>query len=93
MRLLVLEVGASDGPAVFAQMEQEVARLRATEHPNLLRVFDLEAGEATVLLALEWTHGCTLLQVLRSRRKLPAAEVLRLLEPMAAGVEHALGAG
>ncbi len=93
VRLLVLNRDLTGDGGAFTQIEQEVERIAAVQHPNLVRVFALEViGDAGVLVS-EWVDGFSLLELLRTRRELPPAETLALLEGTAAGVDHALEAG
>ncbi len=93
VRMLVLHRELTLEPATATQIEREVERAVPVEHPNLLRVFGIEAIEGASFITMEWTEGFSLLEVLRARRELEAVEVLKLLEQAAAGVDHALGAG
>ncbi len=93
VRMLVLHRELTLEPATATQIEREVERAVPVEHPNLLRVFGIEAIDGASFITMEWTEGFSLLEVLRARRELEAVEVLKLLEQAAAGVDHALAAG
>ncbi len=93
VRLLRLKAEILQGPSAAAQIESEIARIAPLKHPNLLRIYDLEAIEGACYLAMEWTEGFTLLELLRARRELSAREVLPILAQAASGADAAVGAG
>lgn len=93
VRLMLTEIDPVEDRAMMTQLELEMSALSKVEHPSVLRVYGMETVEHRVLISLEWTTSFTLLQLLRSRRKLGAGEVMRLLELMAAGVDHAISNG
>jgi len=76
-----------------AGMAREIERLRETRHPNLLEVFDFGATGSSSFLAMEWTNGFSLLELLRARRELSADEAILLLKQAASGIDCALGRG
>ncbi|HEV7402303.1 MAG TPA: protein kinase, partial [Chthoniobacteraceae bacterium] len=93
VRLMLTEIDPVEDRAAFTQLELEMGALSKLDHPSVLRVYGMETVEHRVLISLEWTTSFTLLQLLRSRRKLGAGEVIRLLEQMAVGVDHAIANG
>ncbi len=93
VRLLVLHPEYLSEAATITALEREVEALRTVEHPHLLGVFDFETIEQASFLALEWTDGFSLLELLRARRELEATETLALLQQASAGVDHALALG
>ena len=93
VRLLVLHRELTGEAATYTQIEREVERVAPVEHPNLLRVYGLETIETTSFIALEWTDGFSLLELLRARRELEAIEVLKLLGQAADGADFALTSG
>ena len=93
VRLLVLNRELTENPAAVAQIELEVERVAAVQHPNLLGVYGVETIESGSFIVFEWTEGFSLLELLRARRELTADEVLTLLPQAAAGVDQALGTG
>ncbi|HEX8311654.1 MAG TPA: protein kinase, partial [Chthoniobacteraceae bacterium] len=93
VRLLVLHRELVEDRNSYAQIEREVEKVAPVAHPNLLKVHALETVGTASFLVLEWTQGCTLLELLRVRRELEAEEVLRFLPQAADGIDHALNAG
>ena len=92
-RLVIVHRHLWDDAAAFVPFQDEVARAVPLEHPNLLRVYGLEAANPGHLLLLEWTNGFSLLSLLRNRRKLDAAEALPLLKHAATGLDYAIRTG
>ncbi len=93
VRILVLHPEFLGDAAGCTGLERAVERLKPVQHPHLLGVFDFETIEQASFLALEWTNGFSLLELLRARRELEAGETLALLSQAAAGVDHALSLG
>ena len=93
VRILVLHAELLHDAAACTALEHEVEQLKPVQHPNLLGVFDFETIEQASFVALEWTDGFSLLELLRARRELEAGETLALLQQAATGVDHALGLG
>lgn len=93
VRLLLLGSDLREDAATYTQLEREVERTAAVRHSNLLRVDALETTETASFIAMEWTVGFSLLELLRARRELHAEEVLALLAQAAEGVDAAVTAG
>jgi serine/threonine protein kinase len=93
VRLLVLRQEVLNDSAVCTALEREVERLAQMHHPNLLGVFNFETIENASFLAMEWTNGFSLLDLLRARRELGADEAIALLKQAAGGVDYALKSG
>lgn len=93
VRLMLTEIDPVADRASFTNLEMKMEQLSKVEHPAVLRVYGMETVGNRVLISLEWAPSFTLLQLLRSRRKLGAGEVMRLLELLAAGVDHAVKSG
>ena len=73
-------VGRSE---LFTRLEQEVRSLQQLRHPAFQRILSLEYTTAHTFLLLEWIEGPALLDLLRTRRALPASEARLLLLPLA----------
>ncbi len=92
VRLLLLHRELTGNAVSYTQVEREVERVVAVEHPNLLRVYGLETVNSSSFVTMEWVNGFSLLEVLRARRELGVAEVLRLLPQAADGIDYTLAA-
>jgi len=93
VRLLVLHQEVLNDSAVCTALEREVERLTQVSHPNLLGIFNFETIENASFLAMEWTDGFSVLELLRARRELGADEAIKLLKQAAEGVDYALKRG
>jgi eukaryotic-like serine/threonine-protein kinase len=70
------------------------ARLAARlSHPNIVRIYDIEAVDERPYLVLEHVDGPTLAEELGRRGRLPPAEVARIGRQVSAGLAHAHTAG
>lgn len=78
---------SSDEAAAF---EREIEHLKTIEHPNLLRVYELERLPAFDVLSVEWAGGIPLIDVLRARRSLRVDEVQILVREIAAAIDFAV---
>lgn len=93
VRLFVLRPEMTADEAALRTFAQEVEVLLSNPHRNILRVLSLNVDENGGFLTCEWTDGFSLLDLLHSRPQLEIAEVLRLLEQAASGVDFAIGHG
>jgi len=91
VKVLVLHAEIT-GPA-YTQLEREVEKVAPVVHENLLRIYEFATVDLISFVVMEWTEGFTLLELLRARRELAAAETLALLQQTSLGVDHALKAG
>jgi serine/threonine protein kinase/TPR repeat protein len=77
-------------PEAQARLERVVAAAQATAHPGLIAVHSFErTPEGHAILVSEWVNGFSLLDLLRGRSRLPANEVVRVAEPIAAATDFA----
>jgi serine/threonine protein kinase/TPR repeat protein len=93
VRILVFHKDILSDTAACATLQREVERLKQAPHPNLLGLFDFETIENASFIAMEWTEGFSLRDLLRARRELRAEEAILLLKQAAVGVDHALEQG
>ncbi len=93
VRLVALHPQYIGDRELYTKLERQVDVLRNLDHANLLRIESLEVMSDGGLLLLEWTNGFSLLDVLRVRRELGAAEVVPILHQIAAGIDYAVSAG
>ncbi len=71
------------------RVEGELEKLRGAGHPNLLEFQGLQETADSLFLVGEWVNGFTLVDLLRSRGRLPLPETLRLLAQAAVAADHA----
>jgi eukaryotic-like serine/threonine-protein kinase len=89
---VVSEAFAADGDARRRLVRE--ARLAARlSHPNIVRIYDIEAVDERPYLVLEHVDGPTLAEELGRRGSLPPAEVARIGRQVSAGLAYAHTAG
>jgi tetratricopeptide (TPR) repeat protein len=76
-------------PETLARFKRELRMARRVTHPHVCRVFDLGEAEGLLFLTMELLEGETLHEYLAKRGRLPADEVLRLAEQLAAALDAA----
>ena len=81
--VLILHSDLVDRSEAFTGLEQEVRSLQRLRHAAFQRILSLEYANAQAFLVLEWIEGPALLDLLRTRRALPAGEAKLLLSPLA----------
>jgi serine/threonine protein kinase/TPR repeat protein len=81
--VLILHSGLVARSELFTRLEQEVRSLQQLKHPAFQRILSLEYTNTHTFLLLEWIEGPALLDLLRTRRALPASEAKLLLSPLA----------
>ena len=72
---------------------REAAAIVQLSHPNIVGILDKGIEGGNCYLALEYIEGESLRSRLRRQGPLPCAEAVRLLDQIAAGLEHAHGRG
>ena len=91
--VLILHSGLVGRSEVFTHLEQEVRSLQQLRHTAFQRILSLEYSNAQTFLVLEWIEGPALLDLLRTRRALPASEAKLLLSPLADAFDELGSAG
>jgi serine/threonine protein kinase len=91
--VLVFNPGLIGQSVEFTRLEQEVQSIQKLKHPAVQRILSLEYTGAQTFLVLEWIEGPALLDLLRSRRVLPASEAKLLLAPLADAFDELASAG
>ncbi|MBV9998415.1 MAG: SUMF1/EgtB/PvdO family nonheme iron enzyme [Verrucomicrobia bacterium] len=80
-------------PAVVAQAEEEVNRVRAVPHPNLVRVHAVYRETGFSCVVCEWLDGFALTDVLEVRQAITLCETLLILEQIVPAFDHVSAAG
>ncbi|NXE84179.1 DAPK2 kinase, partial [Cochlearius cochlearius] len=71
-----------------AQVEREVAILRQLDHPNIMRLHDLFASRAEMVLVLELISGGELFDFIAEKEMLSEEEAIEFLGQILRGVEY-----
>ncbi|MEI6450107.1 MAG: protein kinase [Actinomycetes bacterium] len=89
----VLRADLADDPSLLVRFEREAQAVAALRHPNIVRVIDFDHIDEHYFMVMEFVEGATLAarlgEIAAEGRRLPAAEVLRLFEPLCAAVDYA----
>ncbi|XP_019411281.1 PREDICTED: death-associated protein kinase 2-like [Crocodylus porosus] len=70
------------------QVEREVGILQQLEHPNIMRLYDLFASKAEMVLVLELICGGELFDFIAAKEMLTEAEAIEFLEQILCGVAY-----
>lgn len=81
-------VGDSDRMSMISRLLQEAVTIARLSHPNIVAVYDVEKGDETAFIAMEYVDGVSLSEYLNHRGHLSAAEVI----PLALGIASGLAA-
>lgn len=93
VRIVVLHERLTLSTEAMSALERMLELLIPRPHPNVQRIDALETIDGASFLVLEWCEGASLVELLRARRELAASEVIALLGPAAAGLDHVLACG
>ncbi|MEQ1862899.1 MAG: protein kinase, partial [Chthoniobacteraceae bacterium] len=93
VRLVVLHESLTLSTESMSALERMLELLVPRPHPNMQRIEAIETVGSASFLVMEWIEGGSLVELLRARRELAAPEVVALLVPAAAGLDHVLACG
>jgi len=93
LALVVLDPSLVATAEASTRIENEVGVLQKLDSPALQKIRAFERFGGACFLTLEWVEGTVLLDLMRTRKALPPAEVLAILRPLAAGFEAIRAAG
>jgi serine/threonine protein kinase/TPR repeat protein len=85
--VLILDPGLLPTSQAYTRLENEVTAIQAVKHPAVIRVHGLERAHHITFLTREWIEGPTLLDAMRQRGGIPAAEALGILTAIAGGLD------
>jgi hypothetical protein len=89
----LLHPGIAADSTLLDLIENQLGVINKAVHAHLVRHYRLERGASGPYLVREWVHGFLLYDLLRWRRSLKAAELVTLLEPLAATLDFVAGQG
>ena len=84
----VLPPSSSQDPQTLARFQREAKLAVRLKHPNVVRSFQVGQFKSLHFLVMEYLEGETLDAVLQRRKKLPAAEAVRLIHQALQGLQH-----
>ena len=86
--LKVLPGSKARDPNSLNRFQREGRLLTQLDHPNTVRAFQVGQGGGVHFIVMEFLEGETLDTVLERRKKLPAAEAVRLVHQAFHGLQH-----
>jgi phosphate ABC transporter phosphate-binding protein len=87
------ERGGSSSAGAVERFYREARAVAALDHPNIIRVFDVDRRGNDPFIVMEFTDGTDLKELVRRRGALPADRAADYVRQAAAGLEHAHAAG
>lgn len=93
--LKLIAVGKGTDPDLIALMHREARRLRDLVHPNIIRVYDMDADRRLHFMVMEYLRGHSLSHMLRvtEGHRLSLSTVERLVSEIGAALDFAHGKG
>lgn len=86
----ILHAELAESPDLVLRFEREVEAIRRVKHPNVIDVYARgRLADGRPYFAMELLHGVSLEDHLRVRGRLPAGEVLSILEPLCSALAAA----
>ncbi|MFT3879793.1 MAG: serine/threonine-protein kinase [Gemmatales bacterium] len=76
-------------PELLKRFYREARAAAALDHPNIVKVFDVNEGAGTHFLVMEYISGLTLRQVITAKGPLPYQIAVRYIIKTATGLKHA----
>jgi serine/threonine-protein kinase len=89
LALKVLPAEFAEDPEVVRRFYQEARVMAQLNHPNIVRVLDVDKDGNTPYFVMEYIEGRNLGQVLREHGPLPLVEVLALSRQVARALDYA----
>jgi serine/threonine-protein kinase len=80
-------------PTFVQRFRQEARTLAALRHPQVVTVYEVGEAAGRLFIAMELAHGPSLAQSITRRGRVPWAEALALLGPVAEALDYAHGQG
>src|SRR5207249_1897088 len=91
--LKILPPESTQDPENVTRFKQEARAAAALDHDNVARVYFCGEDQGLHFIAFEFVEGITLRQMIDRRGPLPAAECVRYMIQVAAGLTHAAERG
>jgi serine/threonine-protein kinase len=84
---------AQDDPAALARLAREVDTARQLDHPNLVRVFDLDEAEGIHFLTMEFVEGRSVRELIDERGPMPVPAAVSAVRQICRALAHAHARG
>ena len=89
----VLPAPVADDPVARERFHREARSAAALDHPNIIRVFDMNREGRLLYLVMEYLEGITLLSLVSKVGKLSVAAAADYARQVAIGLQHAHESG
>ena len=80
-------------PEFIEKFKKEAQTIAGLNHPNIVRIYDIEERYRTIFIVMEHLEGMPLDHVLQTMPRLPLPRVLDILIQICSGLAHAHGKG
>ena len=87
--LKILPDALSQNPDALARFRSEARSARRLAHPNIVRIHDIGEEMGRKYISMEYVEGGDLKRYYRSRGRLDAADIGRLIHPVARALDYA----
>jgi serine/threonine-protein kinase len=89
LKVLTAPCNAEDQKLTMERFLREARAAAALDHPNIVRIFDVNRHNGIPYLVMEYVEGETLQQTLERERRLPHGMAAEYIAQAAAGLQHA----
>lgn len=85
----VLQVEKAKNQELLQRFYREARAAAALDHPNIVKIFDVNQGAGTHFLVMEYVHGMTLQQIVTARGPIHYQKAIQYIIQTATGLKHA----
>jgi serine/threonine protein kinase len=85
----VLQAEKSKNQELLQRFYREARAAAALDHPNIVKIFDVNQGAGTHFLVMEYVHGKTLQQIVTARGPIHYQKAIHYIIQTATGLKHA----
>jgi len=85
----VLQAEKSKNQELLQRFYREARAAAALDHPNIVKIFDVNQGAGTHFLVMEYVHGKTLQQIVTARGPVHYQKAIHYIIQTATGLKHA----
>jgi serine/threonine protein kinase len=89
----ILPAAKADDPVTLKRFHREGRSLAVLDHPNIIRVHDLDQEDKYHFLVLEYVDGPSLEEIVKKQGPLPVAWACQVIRQTAVGLQHVHRAG
>lgn len=86
--LKILPSSRAKNPVILGRFQREARLLLQLDHPNVVRAYQVGEDAEVHYIVMEYLEGETLDETLARRKRLPWAEVVRIVHQTLGGLQH-----